>query len=43
MDGLAILGLIIVALAALDVAAIRWGVDSRAGFEDGRERPGLLA
>ncbi len=32
MTGLSILGIIIVALVALDVAAIRWGVDSRIGF-----------
>lgn len=32
MSGIAILGLIVVALAALDVAALRWGVDSRPGF-----------
>ena len=43
MDGLLILGLIAAALAALDVAAFRWGVDSRYGFEDGGERPGPLA
>jgi len=29
-------GLVIAALAALDYAALRWGVDSRPGFEDGR-------
>ncbi len=34
MSGIAILGLIVVALAALDVAALRWGVDSRPGFDN---------
>jgi len=41
MNGLALLGLIIAALAALDIAAIRWGADSRVGFERGRDRTGL--
>jgi hypothetical protein len=40
MTGLSILGLIIVALAALDIAALRWGVDSRPGF-DGNTRTSL--
>ncbi len=34
MSGLAILGLIVVALATLDLAALRWGVDSRPGFDN---------
>lgn len=38
MTGLVILGIIIVALAALDVVAIRWGVDSRIGFEQDMTR-----
>jgi hypothetical protein len=42
MTGLAILGLIVVAIAALDIAALRWGVDSRIGFE-GSEHTGHLA
>jgi hypothetical protein len=36
MDGLITIGLIVAAIAALDLAALRWGVDSRLGF-DGRE------
>lgn len=36
MSVLLVAGLIIAALAALDYAALRWGVDSRDGFEDGR-------
>jgi hypothetical protein len=42
MTGLAILGLIVAAIAALDIAALRWGVDSRIGFE-GSEHTGRLA
>jgi hypothetical protein len=42
MTGLAILGLIVAALAALDFAALQWGVDSRPGFE-GSEHKGYLA
>jgi hypothetical protein len=38
MDGLAILGLIVAAVAALDLAALRWGVDSRPTLDDRRER-----
>ena len=41
MTGLAILGIIIVALAALDLAAVRWGVDSRTGFDNGSTRTSL--
>lgn len=41
MTGLAILGLFVVALAVLDVVAIRWGADSRSGFENARTTPGL--
>jgi hypothetical protein len=37
MGGLLFLGLVIAALAALDYVALRWGVDSRIGFEDGRK------
>lgn len=36
-------GLIIAVLAALDIAALRWGVDSRPGFADGRKPTGKLA
>ena len=42
MTGLAILGLIVAALAALDFAALRWGVDTRPGF-DGSEHTGFQA
>ena len=35
MTGIAILGLIVAGLALLDVAATRWGVDTRPGFDDG--------
>jgi hypothetical protein len=42
MTGLAILGLIVAGLAILDVAAARWGVDSRPGF-DGSETTERLA
>ena len=42
MVGLAILGLIVAALAALDFAALEWGVDSRPGF-DGSEHTGITA
>lgn len=38
MTGLTVLGLIIVALVALDIAALRWGVDSRPGFDNGKTR-----
>lgn len=41
MTGLSILGLIIVAIAALDIAALRWGVDSRPGFDNGMTRTSL--
>ena len=43
MTGLSILGLIIGALVALDIAAIRWGVDSRPGFDNGNTRTSLDA
>ncbi|MES2210253.1 MAG: hypothetical protein V4515_08715 [Chloroflexota bacterium] len=43
MTGLAILGFIIVALAVLDIAALRWGVDSRIGFDNGSTRTSLLS
>jgi hypothetical protein len=36
-------GLVIAVLAALDYAALRWGVDSRTGFEDGRRPSGILS
>jgi hypothetical protein len=36
VDGVLLLGLIVVGLIALDVAAIRFGVDSRDGFNDPR-------
>lgn len=42
MTGLAILGLIVAGLALLDVAAVRWGVDTRPGF-DGSERTERMA
>jgi hypothetical protein len=42
MATVAILGLIVAAIAALDIAAVRWGVDSRIGFE-GSEHTGRLA
>jgi hypothetical protein len=37
MDGLLFMGLIVAALAALDVAALRWGVDTRPGIDDRRQ------
>jgi hypothetical protein len=43
MSSLLIAGLVMVALAALDYAALRWGVDSRPGFADGRKPTGKLA
>ncbi|MBI2777671.1 MAG: hypothetical protein HYX57_10485 [Chloroflexi bacterium] len=43
MIGLLFGGLVIAVLAALDYAALRWGVDSRVGFEDGRAPTGALA
>ncbi|MBF8290754.1 MAG: hypothetical protein HW391_1722 [Chloroflexi bacterium] len=42
MTGLAILGLIIASFAILGLAAARWGVDSRIGFENGHGRTGFL-
>ena len=36
MDGLLTIGLIVAAIAALDLVALRWGADSRLGF-DGRD------
>lgn len=43
MAGLLLMGLVFAALAALDYAALRWGVDSRVGFDDGRRPSGLLS
>lgn len=43
MSGLLFVGFVIAALAALDYAALRWGVDSRIGFEDGRKPAGTLS
>lgn len=43
MTSLIIAGLIIAALAAVDYAALRWGVDSRPGFPDNRKPTGKLA
>jgi hypothetical protein len=43
MIGLLILGLGIAAFAALDYAALRWGVDSRIGFPDGRKPTDILS
>ena len=43
MAGLLFMGLVFAALAALDYAALRWGVDSRIGFEDGRKPAGILS
>jgi hypothetical protein len=43
MSEILIAGLIIALLVALDVAAVRWGVDSREGFGDGRRPPGAPA
>ncbi len=34
MDGLLVLGIIVAAIVALDLSALRWGVDSRIGFSD---------
>lgn len=34
MEALLVFGFIIALLAALDVAALRWGADSRDGFSD---------
>lgn len=42
ITGLAILGLIVASVAAIDVAALRWGVDTRPGFE-GSEHTGRRA
>jgi len=36
-------GLVIAVLAALDYAALRWGVDSRTGFEDDRRPSWILS
>jgi hypothetical protein len=38
MDGFTTLGLIVAAIVALDLAALRWGVDSRLGIDDRREQ-----
>ncbi len=43
MGGLLFLGLVITALAAFDYVALRWGVDSRTGFEGGHEPTGTLS
>jgi hypothetical protein len=43
MTSLLIAGLIVTAIAAIDYAALRWGVDSRPGFADGRKPTGKLA
>ncbi len=43
MGGLIVLGLIIVALAAFDLVALRVGVDSRMGFPDNRKASGTLS
>jgi len=43
MTSLLVAGLVIAAVAALDYAALRWGVDSRPGFADGRKPTGKLA
>lgn len=43
MVGLLFMGLVFAVLAALDYAALRWGVDSRIGFEDGRKPTGRLS
>lgn len=43
MSVLLFAGLVIAALVALDYAALRWGVDSRPGFEDGGKPAGILA
>ncbi len=43
MVGLLFLGLVIAVLAALDYAALQWGVDSRIGFPDGRKPTDILS
>ena len=43
MSVLLFAGLVIAVLVALDYAALRWGVDSRAGYTDEFERPGILS
>ena len=42
MDGLLFVGLIIAALVALDLAALRWGVDSRPDVDE-RRPMGILS
>ena len=42
MGALIVIGIIVAAIAALDIAALRWGVDSRAGIDD-RSFSGNLA
>jgi hypothetical protein len=42
MSGLLIAGFVVAALAALGYAALRWGVDSRPGVDDGLKPAGLL-
>lgn len=43
MAGLIVLLVVVAALAAVDYAALRWGVDSRAGFDDPRKPSGILS
>ena len=43
MVALLLLGLGIAALAAFDYAALRWGVDTRVGFPDGRKPKDILS
>jgi hypothetical protein len=43
MEGLLILGIVIVLFVALDVAALRWGVDSRDSSVDRPPRQGSLS
>lgn len=42
MGVLLLAGLVIAVLAALDYAALRWGVDSRPGFDDDRAPSRIL-
>ena len=41
MDGLIVLGLIVAAIVALDISALRWGAESRYGFEERPDRTTL--
>ena len=43
MSGLLIAGFIVAALSALGYAALRWGVDSRPGVDDGLKPAGLFS